>query len=124
MALGALSWGRQQLNDHLVSFSGPPPTNQTVTITSSDPTHFLLSSSPTTVSTTSIVIPLPAGVANGSLFYVQGQNFSGTTPITNYLTASAANYLSEQSEAISLYPTALVTGSSAETLISADRQVW
>ncbi len=63
------------------------------------------------------MIPLPAGVANGSLFfYVQGQNFSGTTPITGYLTASAANYLSEQSEAISLYPTALVTGSSAETI--------
>ena len=101
-------------DDWVVTFTAMPPVGQTVTITSSDPIHFLLLSSPTGLGAASIVIPTPTGPPNSSsgnghsFFEVLGQNISGTTPITGYLTASTPNYLSAPPVAVTLYPTGLV----------------
>ncbi len=86
----------------------PPtiPTNPTVTLTSSDPTHFLLTGDPTKVGSASITLPLTAGSTATPVYYVEGQNFSGATAITSTLTVSAAGY-ADGTTALTLYPTGL-----------------
>ena len=67
-----------------------PPTNQpvTVTLTSSDPTIFTVSTSSTTVGTASVTFPNTTGTGVGTLF-VQGQKAGSAT-----LTMSAPGYVS------------------------------
>jgi hypothetical protein len=77
-----------------------------MTITSSDPVHFLLATSPTAVGTASITLQLTGGSFNVPAFYVEGQNFSGLIATTATLTASAAGY-SDGTATMSLYPTGL-----------------
>jgi hypothetical protein len=89
-----------------IGLAAAPPSNGTVTITSSDATHFLLSTSPTTVGTASITLQLTAGSTSVPTFYVEGQNFSGTTAITATLTASASSY-ANGTTTVSLYPSGL-----------------
>jgi hypothetical protein len=103
--------GNNLLSNGNLSLGGAPPSNETLTLTSSDPTHFLLSTSPNTLGSTSITLQLTAGSFSAPAFYVQGQNFSGTSAITATLTASAAGY-SDGVATVSLYPTGLTYFSS------------
>jgi hypothetical protein len=86
----------------------PPtnPSNPTITLSSGDPTHFLLTGDPTKVGTASITLPLTAGSTSGPIFYIEGQNFSGSTAITATLSASAAGY-ADGTTPLTLYPTGL-----------------
>jgi hypothetical protein len=98
--------GNNLLSNGSIGIAAAPPSNETMTITSSDPTHFLLSTSPATVGTASITLQLTAGSSGVPAFYVEGQNFSGTTAITATLTASATGY-APGTTTLSLYPTGL-----------------
>jgi hypothetical protein len=73
---------------------GRPPQNETMTVTSSDPTHFLLTTDPTVPGSASIAIQLGQNDPNIPSVYVQGQNFSGSAIINGTITASAPNYAS------------------------------
>jgi Putative Ig domain/Galactose oxidase, central domain/Kelch motif len=86
----------------------PPtnPSNPTITFTSSDPTHFLLTGDPTKVGAASITLPLTAGSTSVPAYYIEGQNFSGSTAITATLTASAVGY-ADGTTPLTLYPTGL-----------------
>jgi hypothetical protein len=92
-----------------VSLGAAPPSNEIMTITSSDPTHFLLSTSPTAVGTTSVTVQLTGGSGSVPQIYIEGQNYSGATAITAIVTASAAGY-SNGTATASLYPTGLYIG--------------
>jgi hypothetical protein len=83
-----------------------PPSNETLTVTSSDPTHFLLTTDTTKVGTASITLQLTAGSFNVPPFYVEGQNFNGPIAITAAISASAAGY-SDGNATLNLYPTGL-----------------
>jgi hypothetical protein len=103
--------GTNIIGNNLLSTGGAtlgaaPPSNEILTVTSSDPTHFLLSTDPTKVGTASLSLQLTAGSTNVPAFYVEGENYSGTGAITATLTASAAGY-SDGSATLSLYPTGL-----------------
>ncbi len=67
-----------------ISLDAAPPLTPTnppsLTLTSSDPTHFLLTADPTKVGSASITLPLTPGSVSVPTFYIEGQNFSGTTP--------------------------------------------
>jgi hypothetical protein len=87
--------GGQTTAVHLINQIGlglpdPPPTGQpvTVTLTSSDPTIFTVSSSPTVVGTASVTFPNTTGSGVGTV-YVQGQAAGSAT-----LTMSAPGYTS------------------------------
>jgi hypothetical protein len=103
--------GNNTVTGNSVRLSAAPPSNENLTITSSDPTHFLLSTSPTTVGAASITLQLTAGNSSVPAFYLEGQNFSGTTAITATLTASANGYTTSTAT-VSLYPTGLTYFSS------------
>jgi len=98
--------GNNLLSNGSIGITAAPPSNETMTITSSDPTHFLLSTSPTAVGSSQITLQLIGGSGSVPAFYVEGQNFSGTSAITATLTASAAGY-SNGTVTVSLYPTGL-----------------
>lgn len=98
--------GNNLLSNGNVSLGAAPPSNETLTITSSDSTHFLLSTDPTKVGTASISLQLTAGSNGVPQFYVEGQNYSGTGAVTATVTASAAGY-SDGTATLSLYPTGL-----------------
>jgi len=98
--------GNNLLSNGGIGIAAPPPSAETMTITSSDPTHFLLSTSPTAVGTASITLPLTAGSFSVPPFYIEGQNFSGTAAITATLTASAPGYANGNAT-VNLYPTGL-----------------
>jgi hypothetical protein len=95
-----------QGNLSLSAVAPPPPASPTLTLTSSDPTHFLLTADPAKVGTASITLTLTAGSASVPTFYIEGQNFSGTTAITATLTASSSGY-SNGTATMTLYPTGL-----------------
>lgn len=92
-----------------IYLAAPALADETITVTSGDPTHILLSTSPTVVGTASITLPLAAGTSNGNgpTFYIQGQNFSGNKDIVVNLIASAPNYLSAPAS-VTLFPSAFV----------------
>jgi len=98
--------GNNLLANGSVSLGAAPPSAETLTITSSDPTHFLLSTDPTKVGTASISLQLTAGSTSVPAFYVEGQNYSGTGATTATVTASAAGF-SDGTATLSLYPTGL-----------------
>jgi hypothetical protein len=102
-----------------VSIPVGPPTSRTMTITSSDPTHFLLTTDPTKVGTASISLTLTGGSAAVPTFYIEGQNYTGATAITATLTASATGYTTGTGT-MSLYPTGLTffTGTLSTTTFS------
>ncbi len=107
----AINIGNPVIGNNLVQAGGlslgaAPPSNETLTLTSGDPTHFLLSTSPTAIGTASITLQLTGGSLNVPQFYIEGQNFSGTTAITATLTASASGY-ANGTATMSLYPTGL-----------------
>ena len=49
-----------------------------MTITTTDPTHFLLTTDPTKVGTASITVQLTAGSAAIPAFYIEGKGFTGS----------------------------------------------
>jgi hypothetical protein len=81
-----------------------------MTITSADPTHFLLSTSASAVGTSSVTVALTKGSGSVPTIYIQGQNYSGSAAITASITASATGY-SDGTGTASLYPTGLGFGS-------------
>ncbi len=89
-----------------VSLTAPATANGTMTITSGDSAHFLLSTSATSVGLGSITVPITLGSASVPTVYIQGLNYSGTTAITTTITASATGYANATGVA-SLYPTGL-----------------
>jgi hypothetical protein len=103
--------GNNTVTANSIRLGAAPPSNENLTITSSDPTHFLLSTSPTTVGAASITLQLTAGNSSVPAFYLEGQNFSGAGAITGTLTASAAGY-SDGIVTVSLFPTGLTFFSS------------
>ena len=98
--------GNNLVQNGSLSLGAAPLSNELLTLTSSDPTHFLLSTSPTSVGTTSITLQLTAGSFSVPTFYIEGQNFMGSAAITATLTASAAGY-SDGISTLTLYPTGL-----------------
>src|SRR5260370_11496421 len=88
--------------------AAPPstPANPTLTLTSSDPTHFLLTADQTKVGSASITLPLTPGSVSVPTFYIVGQNFSDTTAITATLTATSSGY-TNGTATLTLYPTGL-----------------
>ncbi|HKS76042.1 MAG TPA: hypothetical protein VJQ82_22710, partial [Terriglobales bacterium] len=89
-----------------VSLGAAPPSNESLILTSSDPTHFLLTTDPAKVGTASVTLQLTAGSLVVPIFYIEGQNFSGAGAITATLKGSAAGY-SDGLATLSLYPTGL-----------------
>src|SRR5262249_48187337 len=73
-----------------ISIGAAPPTSEMMTLTSNDPTHFLLSTSPTAVGSASIQVQLTGGSQSVPPIYLQGQNYSGTVAITSLVTATAS----------------------------------
>src|SRR5258708_34340142 len=53
--------GNNLVQNGSLGLGAAPPSNELLTLTSSDPTHFLLSTSPTAVGTASITLQLTAG---------------------------------------------------------------
>jgi hypothetical protein len=104
-----------------LTLGAAPPSNEIMTITSSDPTHFLLSTSPTAVGSASVTVQLTGGSASVPPIYIQGQNYSGATAI---VTASAPGY-SNVTGTVSLYPSGLyiATGSFSTTTTSSPTNV-
>jgi hypothetical protein len=98
--------GNNLVTNDSISLGAAPPSNETMTLTSGDPTHFLLSTSPTVLGTASITLQLTGGSFNVPTFYVQGQNYTGTTAITATLTASAPGY-ANGTATITLFPSGL-----------------
>ena len=64
-----------------VSIPVGPPTSRTMTITSSDPTHFLLTTDPTKVGTASIPLTL-TGKPPFPTFYIEGKTILARTATT------------------------------------------
>jgi hypothetical protein len=89
-----------------VSLAAAPPSTETMTITTTDSNHFLLTTDPTKVGTASITLTLTAGSASVPAFYVEGQNLSGSTAVTATLTAKAAGF-SDGTTTLTLYPSGL-----------------
>src|SRR5260370_11216696 len=77
-----------------------------LTLTSSDPTYFLVTVDPTKVGTAQVNLQLTGGSFSVPAFYIEGQNFSGVGAINATLTASAAGY-SDGVTTVTLYPTGL-----------------
>jgi hypothetical protein len=98
--------GNNMVTQGSISLAAPPPTSETLTITSSDTKNFLLSKSATTVGSSSITLTLTAGSTSVPAFYIEGQNFSGAGAITATLTASAPGY-SDGTGTATLYPSGL-----------------
>ena len=108
-----------------MSLPAAAPATEMMTLTSNDPTHFLLSTTAGAVGTTSVQVQLTSGSASiPGTIYLQGQNYSGTTAITGTITASAGGF-SNGTGTMSLYPSGLAfttssfsttTQSSATTL--------
>jgi hypothetical protein len=98
--------GNNLIEPGSVGLAAAPPSNEMLALTSSDPTHFLLTTDSTKVGTSQIKLPLTAGSANVPPFFVEGQNFSGAGAITATLTASAAGY-ADGTMTLTLYPTGL-----------------
>ncbi len=102
-------FGNNLIEQESVSLGAAPPANPanpTITLTSGDPTHFLLTTDVTKVGTASITLPLTPGSINVPTFYIEGQNYSGTTAITATLTASSSGY-ANGTGTMTLYPTGL-----------------
>ncbi len=125
----AISVGSQVVGNNTytglsLSLGAAPPSNETMTLTSSDPTHILLSLSTTAAGTASVTVPLTKGSASVPAVYIQGQNYSGTTAINATITASATGY-SNGAGTASLYPTGLylATGSFNTTTFSSPTNV-
>jgi hypothetical protein len=98
--------GNNLVEQASATLGAAPPSNETLTLTSSDPTHFLLTADPAQVGMSQIKLTLTAGSPNVPAFYLEGQNFSGAGAITATLTASAAGY-SDGTITMTLYPTGL-----------------
>ena len=75
-------------------------------VTSSDPTHFLLTTDPTVPGNVSVTVQLTQNNPYVPPVYVQGQNFAGSTTINGTITASAPNYASGIGIPV-LYPTGI-----------------
>jgi hypothetical protein len=93
---------------------GRPPYDQTMTVTSSDPTHFLLTTDPTVLGSASINVLLTQNDPYIPAIYLQGQNFSGTSAIRATITASAPSY-STNTGSPALYPTGIALLNTAIT---------
>jgi hypothetical protein len=115
ISLSAPVIGNNLIAGGSASLGAAPPSNETMTLTSSDPTHFLLTTDPTKVGTASITLQLTAGSASVPTYYIEGRNFSGSAAIAATLTASAAGY-SDGTTTLSLYPTGLAYVGSGGTL--------
>jgi 6-phosphogluconolactonase (cycloisomerase 2 family) len=98
--------GNNLVEQASTSLGAAPPSNEMLTLTSSDPAHFLLTTDPAQVGSTQIKLQLTGGSSNVPAFYVEGQNFSGIGAITATLTASAAGY-TDGTITLTLYPTGL-----------------
>jgi len=96
------------------SLSAPPPSNETLTLTSNDQNHFLLSTSQSVVGSASITLQLTAGNASIPQFFIQGQNLGGPTSLTGTITASAPGY-TNATITYTLLPTGLYLNTSAIT---------
>ena len=96
-----------------------------MTLTSSDPAHFLLSTSATTAGSSSVTVNLTKGSTSVPAVYVQGMNYSGTTAITATVTATTTTGFSNGTGTVSLYPTGfgLYTGSFSTTTFSSPTSV-
>jgi Putative Ig domain/Galactose oxidase, central domain len=106
-----------QGNLGLSAAAPPPPANPTLTLTTSDPTHFLLTLDSTKVGTASLTLPLTPGSFSVPAFYIEGQNYSGTTAITATLTASSQGYANGTST-LTLYPTGLTYWPSSSSAVN------
>jgi len=102
-----------------VSVPSAPSTAWVLTLTSSDPTHFLLSTNPNAVGTGTLNINMAANSTSIPTIYVEGQNFSGTTAINANLTGTATGYTSGTGT-LTLFPSGLgfYTGSFSTTTFS------
>ncbi len=118
---GSTVVGNELITGLNIGIQSAPPTSETMTITSNDPTHFLLSTSPTMIGSASVQVTLTANSTTVPPVYVEGQNFNNNaTAWTTTVTASAPGYTTNSSGGLSLYPSGVVyyNGSSFNTTIS------
>lgn len=114
--------GNNSYSSLALSLLGRPPQNETMTVTSSDPTHFLLTTDPTVAGTASVTVQLTQNDPYVPPVYVQAQNFSGSAAITGTITATAANYTAGVGTP-AVYPTGLgfmevpITGSASSVAV-------
>ena len=81
-------------------------------MTGANAADFLLTSDSTKVGTSSITLPLTTASSSVPAFFIEGQNYSGTTAITATLTASAPGY-ANGTTTLTLYPSGLLFFSGA-----------
>ena len=92
ITVSAPIFGNNMIVQGSVSIPIAPATSEVMTIASSDPTHFLLTTDQTKVGTASITVQLTTSNNSVPAFYIEGQNHTGTTAITATPTASATGY--------------------------------
>ena len=102
--------GNNSSGGGIVNTAGASSVNTTLTITSSDPVHFLLTLNPNVVGTASVSVPVAAGSIALFPLTIQGQNYSGSSLITGTVTAVAPGYISGGSAQVTLYPTGFYLG--------------
>jgi len=97
ITVNALTVGNGLETTGSVTLGANVPSNAlspTLTLTSTDPTHLLLSSSPTTVGSASLTLNLTPGSSAVPTFYVQGQGLAaGPGSVNVTLTAKSAGYI-------------------------------
>ncbi len=99
--------GAHAVTPALLELAKPPTTPLTVTVTSSDPAHFLLATDLVNVSASaSVTLSFLPGQGTKAYIYVYGGNFTGKTPITASLIVSAPGH-STVSTPLTLFPTGL-----------------
>jgi len=103
ISVGSLTIANNSLEGLSISVPSAPNNPWVLTITSGDPTHFLLSTDPTVVGTASLMINMAANSGSIPNIYVEGQNYSGNTAITAAVTASATNFTTG-SNTLTLFP--------------------
>lgn len=89
ITLNSVKVGKDLQTQDTVYLSAPAPTGGVdVTVTSSDPSKVVLSTSPTTAGTANVTVHVNAGVQGLPVFYVQGLSDTGGAT----LTATATNF--------------------------------
>ena len=106
IAINSYTIGNNTYSQLGITINARTPTNETMTVTSSDPAHFLLSTSASVAGSASVNVQLTANDPYVPVVYIQGQNFSGSTAITATVTASAPLY-NDGTATQALYPTGI-----------------
>ena len=96
-----------------------PEQDETLTITSNDPKHFLLSFDPTKIGSASLTLPIRKSTLLDDLpqVYLEGRNFAGTKPIIGTISLNLPEFIPVTSP-VTLYPSALELSTTANSTVA------